>query len=420
MVFLTDPAASGCLINVRVCDKSRMNFGKKGVSMRKTAGAFIGGLVFIPAVLFARDIPRWWMDRGVINTNSTMARNDFALANQGQLKWMALQCAKEFECRLLNGAGPVIWETVSKFTDANNSAALNIGQLKTVSKPFYDRLYPAHTNVCPPELPGKYPWSFPNGLCSDHAAVNIGQLKQIFNFDFSRAGLSPVDTMSVSGHIDYSGTQEGLVIVLVSLVNENGWGMAYSVQLTQPGDYTISGLPKGRTGWVRAFIDTDGNGIGNGTEPWGVYVSNPLLLDSLPPGNTIDNINITLADAGCDGDSLPDWWELRRFGSLAQNDMTDYDGDGLTDYEEYLAGTDPTKMDTDGDGMADGWEVLHGFNPLSAADGLADADGDGLSNLEEFERQTDPHVSGPNGLLVIIPGSGTRRVNEPRLELGDL
>lgn len=47
--------------------------------------------------------------------------------------------------------------------------------------------------------------------------------------------------------------------------------------------------------------------------------------------------------------------------------------------------------DADGDGMSDAWETLYGLNPNSAADGSLDPDADGLTNLQEFEAGTDPH-----------------------------
>jgi uncharacterized lipoprotein YddW (UPF0748 family) len=44
-----------------------------------------------------------------------------------------------------------------------------------------------------------------------------------------------------------------------------------------------------------------------------------------------------------DSDLLPDSWELRWFGNLTTAGLnTDSDGDGLTDYQEYVLGTDPT------------------------------------------------------------------------------
>lgn len=59
----------------------------------------------------------------------------------------------------------------------------------------------------------------------------------------------------------------------------------------------------------------------------------------------------------------------------------DSDGDGIPD------ATDP---DDDNDGMPDDYETDKGFNPLDAADAALDADGDGLTNLEEFQAGTDP------------------------------
>ncbi|MFT4177118.1 MAG: PA14 domain-containing protein, partial [Luteolibacter sp.] len=63
-----------------------------------------------------------------------------------------------------------------------------------------------------------------------------------------------------------------------------------------------------------------------------------------------------------DDDSLPDAWETAmgldpfdngRTDILRQGERGDYDGDGLTNREEYLAGTDPCNPDTDGDGISD-------------------------------------------------------------------
>lgn len=44
----------------------------------------------------------------------------------------------------------------------------------------------------------------------------------------------------------------------------------------------------------------------------------------------------------------------------------DSDGDGLSDQEEALLGTDPNNSDTDGDGVADGTEVKKGFDPFDS------------------------------------------------------
>lgn len=44
----------------------------------------------------------------------------------------------------------------------------------------------------------------------------------------------------------------------------------------------------------------------------------------------------------------------------------DTDGDGASDAQEIITGTDPTNPDTDGDGALDGDEIAHGYDPLIA------------------------------------------------------
>jgi pectate lyase len=46
--------------------------------------------------------------------------------------------------------------------------------------------------------------------------------------------------------------------------------------------------------------------------------------------------------------------------------------------------------DTDNDGMPDAWETKFDFNAKNASDGAADADGDGYTNVEEFLNGTNP------------------------------
>ncbi len=68
----------------------------------------------------------------------------------------------------------------------------------------------------------------------------------------------------------------------------------------------------------------------------------------------------------------------------------DEDGDGVSNWEEFLLNTDPLNSDTDGDGMPDGYEVRYGLNPGDPSDAGADLDGDGFPNIEELRVGSDP------------------------------
>jgi hypothetical protein len=68
----------------------------------------------------------------------------------------------------------------------------------------------------------------------------------------------------------------------------------------------------------------------------------------------------------------------------------DADGDGLSNYEEFLHGTDPSNPDSDGGGANDGWETSFGMNPADRADDYIDTDNDGWDNYREYVVGTDP------------------------------
>ena len=60
-------------------------------------------------------------------------------------------------------------------------------------------------------------------------------------------------------------------------------------------------------------------------------------------------------------------------------------------WPELVAGTPP--QDSDHDGMPDDWEILYGFDPNDPSNSSADADGDGYTNVEEYLNGTEPTVS---------------------------
>ena len=135
----------------------------------------------LPLPTFAA-APAWWSERGVTVTNA--APDDYAPANQGQLKNIAKAAVAEMDANLPGGAGNELHDLVNGWSNpsaqTNDFAPLNIGQLKNVARMFYDRLIAAG-------LASSYPWSSSSSPADDFAVANIGQLKNLFAFEISAA-----------------------------------------------------------------------------------------------------------------------------------------------------------------------------------------------------------------------------------------
>jgi hypothetical protein len=113
-----------------------------------------------------------------------------------------------------------------------------------------------------------------------------------------------------------------------------------------------------------------------------------LPFEELPPLGT-----------DTDGDGIPDSWEEDHDldPEVPSDGNGDADGDGLSNHQEYLLGTNPNEADSDGDGLLDGFEIDNNLVPTNGDqdgnginDGLDDFDGDGATNSSEQDSGSDP------------------------------
>lgn len=130
--------------------------------------------------------PSWWSSRSVVTPG--LENDDFAVANQGQLKHIAhaayLEMGDQFSDR--NGAGEeldtLFGQLLNSQAGADDFAVVNIGQVKAMALPFYERLQELGLITTLPS------WlSAASSAEEEFAAANVGQVKNAFNFEISLA-----------------------------------------------------------------------------------------------------------------------------------------------------------------------------------------------------------------------------------------
>jgi parallel beta-helix repeat protein len=116
-----------------------------------------------------------------------------------------------------------------------------------------------------------------------------------------------------------------------------------------------------------------GDGIGDTDIPHLGIDYYPLMepVSSVNPEIDTDKDKIpNFRDSDDDNDNMPDVWEQKYdLDPLDPDDAElDLDNDKLTNKEEYLNKTDPTKSDTDGDAFPDSEEIEKDTDPLDEDD----------------------------------------------------
>ena len=174
----------------------------------------------------------------------------------------------------------------------------------------------------------------------DYAVANVGQLKHIA----SRAAAEMNATLA--------GGAGDMVSNLVASWHESA---------SPRDDY--SALTAGQLKQVaRMFYDRLAGRGAAAVYPWG----SPLPADDHAIVNTGQVKRVFSFPVDSNGNTLPDLWEMLMFGHLGEALNTDFDGDGLSNLQEWSFGTSAKNQDSDDDGYFDGDEHAMGADPKKA------------------------------------------------------
>ena len=152
-------------------------------------------------------------------------------------------------------------------------------------------------------------------------------------------------------------------------------------------------------------VTISSTGLFQWTPPLGppaVFGATYDVVISADDGDVADteSFRITVNPPDGDGDMVADYDDFcpgppnQAALNSADGSNADNDGDGTagTDADPNdSVGGDVCDIDDDNDGMPDAFELANSFDPFNAADAAGDADGDGVTNLQEYLDGTNPN-----------------------------
>ena len=147
-------------------------------------------------------------------------------------------------------------------------------------------------------------------------------------------------------------------------------------------------------------LDSDSDGVGDNSDALPLDATETFDGDGDGVGDNSDALPLDATETlDSDGDGVGDESDVFPFDA---SEIFDGDFDGVGNNTDTFPGNSLYSADTDEDEMPDAWEERYQLNPNDASDAMSDLDGDGVSAYLEFLAGTHPLYSLSEGTESVL------------------